>query len=338
MNCCAFVHTNEKQKLGAILAAHMLRRQSQHRGSFDVRLIEHAHHPFLAAHEGRPYLRGGQQQPWLNDDLQSFTPLRFLPPELMGFQGRALVIDPDVLAIGDVAELFARDMEGKAIFCRTHHGMKAAVRGRFASSVMLLDCGRLRHWRAEAQFGELFTSKRDYRRWLGLEDEDPGTIGALEPEWNDFDQLTDRTRMLHLTRRMTQPWKTGLPVDFLPVEQFPAFPPFGWAMRARRKLFGPHAFLGRYRAHPDPRQEALFFAVLRECLDQEVVDEGFVRAAMAADHLRHDAFSRMEQALPVDSLLGSLHGQGDPSAGARPGPIIRPQLRFPGDSSDRPLD
>ena len=118
----------------------------------------------------------------------------------------------------------------------------------------LLDCGRLRHWRPEQQFDELFTGKRDYRRWLGLEDEPQGTVGKLEPEWNDFDRLTAGTKMLHMTRRATQPWKTGLPVDFLPVEQFPAFPPFGWAMRARRKLFGAHAFLGRYRKHPDPRQ------------------------------------------------------------------------------------
>ena len=338
MTWCAFVHTNDKQKLGAVLATHMLRRQSREPGNFDVRLIEHRDHPFLATQEGRPYLRGGQRQPWLNDDLQSFTPLRFLPPELMGFQGRALVIDPDVLAVGDVVELFARDMQGKAIMCRTHHGMKAAVRGRFASSVMLLDCGRLRHWRPEAQFGELFTGKRDYRRWLGLEDEDAQTIGPLEPEWNDFDRLTDQTKMLHLTRRLTQPWKTGLPIDFLPVEQFPAFPPFGWAMRARRKLFGPHAFLGRYRAHPDPRQELLFFAVLRECLDQDVVSEELLRAEIAADHLRHDTFSRMDEAPPVDELLRSLHGQSPARPDTRRDPLIRPQLRDQGNRSGRPLD
>lgn len=306
MKCCAFIHTNDKQKLGASLAAYMMRRQSRSPDSFTVRLIEHKDYPFLAAHEGQPYLRNGQRQPWLNDDLQSFTPLRFLPPELMGFEGRALVTDPDVLAIADVAELFGRDMGGKAILCRTHHGVKAMVRGRYASSVMLLDCGRLRHWRPEAQFDELFTGKRDYRRWLGLEDEPQGTVGELEPEWNDFDRLTAGTKMLHMTRRATQPWKTGLPVDFLPIEQFPAFPPFGWAMRARRKLFGAHAFLGRYRKHPDPRQEALFFALLRECLERGVVAEPQLREEMARDHLRHDALDLAARAPAVDDLLGSL--------------------------------
>ena len=50
---------------------------------------------------------------WRNDDLQSFTPLRFLPPQLMGYQGRAVVIDPDIFATGDIWELLSRDMAGK---------------------------------------------------------------------------------------------------------------------------------------------------------------------------------------------------------------------------------
>ena len=47
----------------------------------------------------------GVKRNWRNDDLQSFTPLRFMPPELMGYQGRAVVVDPDVFAVGDVFEL-----------------------------------------------------------------------------------------------------------------------------------------------------------------------------------------------------------------------------------------
>ena len=36
-----------------------------------------------------------------------------MPPELMGYQGRAVVIDPDIFAIGDIWELLTRDMQGK---------------------------------------------------------------------------------------------------------------------------------------------------------------------------------------------------------------------------------
>jgi hypothetical protein len=183
---------------------------------------------------------------------------------------------------------------------------------------MLLDCARLRHWHTEEQFDELFTFRRDYRRWIGLEDEEPATIGELEPAWNDFDRLTAATRMLHTTRRMTQPWKTGLPVDFLPVERFRPFPPFGWLMRARRALFGDHALLGHYRSHPDPRQEALFFGLLRECLDQGVVCEPLLRLEIERRHLRPDALAVIGRAPPVGELLRSLD-EGPVEGRLRPG-------------------
>ena len=88
------------------------------------------------------------------------------------------------------------------------------------------------------------------------------SIGFFENEWNDFDKFTSATKMLHTTRRRTQPWKTGLPVDWRPAERFRLFPPIGWLMRGRRKLFGDYAFLGNYKAHPDKNQERLFFGLL----------------------------------------------------------------------------
>src|SRR5262249_48606740 len=55
----------------------------------------HERPPFPARPRGQSYLREGERAVWRYDDLQSFTPLRFLPPELMGHRGRALVVDPD---------------------------------------------------------------------------------------------------------------------------------------------------------------------------------------------------------------------------------------------------
>ena len=80
---------------------------------------------------------------------------------------------------------------------------------------MLLDCAKLTHWKVEEAFNEMFEFKRDYMKWVCLKYEDPATIGLFENEWNDFDHLTEKTRMLHTTKRRHQPWKTGLPVDFL---------------------------------------------------------------------------------------------------------------------------
>jgi hypothetical protein len=306
MKSSVFVHTNHRQMVGALVSQYSMRRNSAHSDAFDVRLIHTEDYPFLGAKEGQLYLRDGLRRVWLNDDLQSFTPLRFMPPELMGYTGRALVVDPDVFAVGDVHELLARDMRDKAVLCRTHSGVKRTVRGSFASSVMLLDCARLTHWQVRQQVEELFDFSRDYTKWIGLQYEAPETIGLIEAEWNDFDRLTERTRMLHNTRRKTQPWKTGLPVDFRPVEHFPLFPPFGWLMTARRKLFGEYALLGHYSRHPDSNQEALFFALLRECVEADIVREDFLRKEMRRNHVRHDALELLAKAPAVDELLARL--------------------------------
>jgi len=129
MEYCVFIHTNHKQIVGALVAEYALRRNSNNNDKFGVRIIRHEDYAFFREHEGRLYLRDGVKRPWFNDDLQSFTPLRFMPPELMGYRGRAVVIDPDIFAVGDVWELLSRDMQGKAVMCRRRAGPKGARRG-----------------------------------------------------------------------------------------------------------------------------------------------------------------------------------------------------------------
>ncbi|KPK61258.1 MAG: hypothetical protein AMJ59_02150 [Gammaproteobacteria bacterium SG8_31] len=299
MDHCVFIHTNHKQITGALVAQYALKRNSVNADKFDVRIIDTADYPWLQEHEGRMYLRDGVKRVWLNDDLQSFTPLRFMPPKLMGYQGRAIVIDPDIFAVGDAWELLNRDMQGKAIMCRMRSGPKGYVDKCMASSVMLLDCAKLSHWDAEQGFREMFEFKRDYQPWICLKLEDRESIGFFEAEWNDFDRLTRRTKMVHNTRRRTQPWKTGLPTDWRPAERFRLFPPVAWAMRARRKLFGEYAFLGNYKAHPDPNQERFFFGLLRECLENGIITERMLRDEMAKNHVRHDALEVLERTPPL---------------------------------------
>ena len=115
MKACVFIQTNHKQITGAIVAEHALRRYSRNNDKFDVQIMDSRDYPFFAEHEGQEYLRDGVKRVWLNDDLQSFTPTRFMPPKLMGYEGRAVVIDPDIFAAADIWELLSRDMHGKAI-------------------------------------------------------------------------------------------------------------------------------------------------------------------------------------------------------------------------------
>ena len=294
MHHCVFIHTNHRQMIGALVSQYSIRRNSARGDRLEVRLIDTKDHPFLHAREGQYYLRGGVKRQWLMEDLQSFTPLRFMPPELMGYDGRAIVIDPDVFAAGDIWELLSRDMQGKALMCRARQGAKG-----LASSVMLLDCAKLTHWRTAEQFDAMFDFQLDYMDWISLKLEPRETIGLLEPEWNDFDHLTPDTRLLHNTKRWNQPWKTGLPIDFHPAANTPLSRLLGQVRSGAQTMLGRFAPLSHYRRHWDPSQEQFFFGLLRECVDQGVVSEAMLRQEMARNHVRHDAFEVLDRTPPL---------------------------------------
>ncbi len=295
MKPTVFIHTNHKQMLGALVSRFSLKKHAHNPDAFDVRFIEVKDFPCMAAREGKRYRRDGEMRPWVNEDLQSFTPLRFAPPQLMGYQGRAVVMDPDIFALADVQDLLQRDMGGKAIMCRPKSGRKGR-KGAWASSVMLLDCEKLGHWKFEENFEAMFEPdvRRDYMDWVSLKLEDPATIGVLENEWNDFDNLTADTKLLHNTKRKTQPWKTGLKIDYRPADTFQLFPPRHWLRRARRALFGDYKFAGTYAQHPDPAQEAFFFGLVKECLDAGEISEAQLQDEISAGHLREDAFDLVD--------------------------------------------
>ena len=300
MDKCVFVHTNEKQWLGALVAEYSFRRNSRNPDAFDVKFIHTRDYPFLAAKEGQSFLRGGTQRVWRMDDLQSFTPLRFMPPKLMNWEGRAVVTDPDVFAVGDVNELLDRDMAGAAVMGR-HRSGKSEKGYQVATSVLLMDCARLRHWDVEAEFNQLFSGEKDYKEWMVLAYEDPANIGYLENCWNDFDNLDEETRLIHNTKRKTQPWKTGLPVDYTPANKFKSKPLLASLNRLRAKLFGEYGLLGHYQEHPDRRQEELFFGLLKECIANGHVSEDLVRDEISKNHVRHDAFEVLDRTPDLDA-------------------------------------
>jgi hypothetical protein len=231
--------------------------------------------------QGQSVMRGGYVRPWDPDDLQSFSPLRFAPPTMMGFSGRAVVTDPDCFALGDVTDLFGRDMKGKAVMAvpRPGHGGESDY---IATSVMLLDNPRLRHWDFDRQIDDLFAHRFDYLDWVALKREQRSTVGLLEPGWNSFDRLDDETEILHTTKRRTQPWKTGLLVDYTLRESGP----FDTLRRLVHR---------RYQPHPDPNQEALIYSLLAEMLDRRMVTTKELVAEMAADHIRHDSLELIER-------------------------------------------
>jgi hypothetical protein len=302
MKNTAFIHTNEKQMIGALVSAHSMKRNSANPAAFDVRIIRTEDYPFYAEHQDQKYLREKKLEPWNFNDLQSFTTTRFMPPELMNYEGRSVVVDPDVFAVGDVNELFERDMGGKAIMAKFRSGHKG-YKDYIATSVMLLDNSKLTHWNVERDFRDMFASKRDYEVWMRLGYEPIETIGQLENVWNDFDRLEADTKMIHNTKRRTQPWKTGLPIDFNNRIGLFGILPSKWTPQSlirRRKL------PGSYWQHPDQRQEHYFFALLNECLANGTITDELLKKHMALNHVRQDAIAAAKNAPPVDTILAGL--------------------------------
>lgn len=299
MKKTVFIHTNAKQMVGAIVGRRSLKRASADPDAFDVQITSQEDFPIFEGFEGKKFLRGGTWRIWRNDDLQSFTPVRFMPPELMGYEGRAVVIDPDVFAVGDINVLFDRDMQGKAIFAKPRPGHKGKAH-YVASSVMLLDCAKLPQWNVAKQFEDLFAGQLDYEDWIELAHEPEGSIGHLESFWNDFDRLGPDTMLIHNTKRRTQPWKSGLPIDY--TNRAP------WLLRTLG-LSG-YRKPGKYLPHPDPRQEQLFFGLLRECFEAGEITDAMLNAEMAQNHVRGDAPEMIAKSQSVDDVLADLRVAG----------------------------
>jgi hypothetical protein len=326
-----FVHTNDAQLLGAKVAAWSFKAASRRPDAFDVRFLRVEETPGLVASEGKEFRRKGKTATWHNRDLQSFTPLRFAPPQALGFEGRAIVVDPDVFALADVMELFERDMEGRPILCKWCEGYLGS-KPFWATSVLVLECERLRRWRFDQELDALFRGEFDYGDWIALRREPPDSIGRLEEEWNHFDTLTPATRLLHMTERSTQPWKTGLPVEFdtmyhgkdgkRPPPQMPGAkreaPPTLLARLARGLGLARAPEPPRYLRHPDPEQERLFFTLLRGALRDGAVTEAELDAAVGRDFVRPDA-RRLLAELPEFDYAAFLAGRwrrAEPAAAA----------------------
>ena len=280
MKRAVFIQTNKKQLLGAKISAYSYKRNSKRPDSFEVHIMHAEDFPRLME-KGQSILRADIIRDWDPDDLQSFTPTRFAPPKLMGYEGRAVVTDPDCFGVGDVAELLDRDMGGKAVMAVARPGHNKRT-DYVATSVMLLDCTKLTAWDPDKDQDDLFAHRFDYIDWIELKRQPPETIGLLEPEWNDFDRLNERTKILHTTKRRTQPWKTGLPVDYTLRERGP----FDFIRRWKRR---------RYDQHPDRNQEAFVYSMLAEMLDQGIVDRAEIEREMAANHIRHDSLEVIDR-------------------------------------------
>ena len=135
-----FIQANNKQLLGAKIAKFALETRGQAKAhGIPVTIMNVEEMTEYMSYVGMTYKRGEETRTHDPNDLQFFTLSRFMPPELMHYEGKALVIDPDIFALSDIAELFEMDLKGSAIAA-------CAKKDGWDTSVMLLDCTKLKQW------------------------------------------------------------------------------------------------------------------------------------------------------------------------------------------------
>ena len=299
-----FVHTSDRHLLPALLSIYSLRARRGTADTYKVRLLRLEGSALDDRRDGSAYCGRGLRI-WNHLDFTSFQLLRRRVPAEMQYQGRALVIDPDIFAVASVQPLLDSDMNGKAIRCRyMKDGFLGDGRPYYSSGVMLLDCERLAHWRWDEEVDRLFSGNLDYWDLLQLVHEDPDTIGELGEQWNSLDILNSGTRLLHYTRVSTQPWLTGLPL-----------PDGVYDPTVKTSVMAKVAnLLGRpirpvCRPHPDSSQEQFFFGLLAEAIHVGAIPTWFVESQIGLGRVRKDI---------LDKLAPLSAAQCKPAAGSRP--------------------
>ncbi len=282
MKKTVFIHTNNKQILGAYVAKYAIESRLKSDLNITVSIINVDELEVFKQFAHTAYTHApGDERTFDPDDLQSFTLSRFMPPELMGYEGRAIVIDPDIFALCDINELFSLDMKGDAI-------LACKKKSAWDTSVMLLDCAQLRHWKIATILSALKDHTKTYKEIMTLETEKVG-VAELSRIWNHLDIYDTTTKVIHMTNRITQPWKTGLPINF--------------TRNKMPKLFGIipreliHTLLGKrpthFQKHPNPEIEQLFFRLAKETLDGGGTTKEVVESEINKGNIRPDLIQEL---------------------------------------------
>jgi len=270
-----FIQSNNKQLLGAKLAKYAIEKNLRDKSSVRIEIINVDQHPLFQSFIGKTYLRNNKEVIYDPKDLQSFTLSRFMPPELMGYKGKAIVIDPDIFALIDINELFNMDMNGKAI-------LACSKKGAWDTSLMVLDCEKLTHWKItnilqslekkELQYGDIMSMTRE------------NSVGEISRTYNNLDVLDEHTKLIHMTNRLTQPWKTGLKIDFTRNDpgKYMGLIPKIWIL----KILG--RWPSQYQKHPNREIEKLFLDLTKEALGKKIISVEELEKYIFSGFIRKD--------------------------------------------------
>jgi hypothetical protein len=273
-----FICSNRQQNIAAQVSKSSILRNSSFTSS-DVEIISKEDFGFMNDLSTKEILREGRNFIFAENDMQNFTLLRFHIPQLMDYQGTALVIDPDIFLVRKgLDDLFDLDFNFAPIYCRP-----GPRRGLWSTSVMVFDAAKLRHWCVKSFIDEMSRGKLDYSDLINLKIE-KSVIKSLPTKWNEYDDIKEDTILLHTTEKITQPWRAGLKMS----SSIPKL--FGFLPRERiYSLFGRDLRTGR--EHPVDRVTEFFFNELKHCINNKTISYEEIDLAISQQWIRSDIMS-----------------------------------------------
>ncbi len=198
-----YIQTNPQQLLAAKVAEYSFKIN----GFENIEIINLTDNEILKNHFGKKYKRNGKIITFDPNDLQSFTLLRFFPPKICNTK-YCLIIDPDIFAVKNFYNLLDLKNKNKfSLFCTKKNN-------KIKSEVMLINMKYFNLWNFDKIINDLFSFKLDYSDLINLDFINKNLIGLIDENFNSHDEITNNTIFLHTTNRITQPWKTGLNIDY----------------------------------------------------------------------------------------------------------------------------
>ena len=132
---------------------------------------------------------------------------RFYVPEACSYKGRAIYLNPCTLALTDLSVLYHLAMQGHgALACP----IVSAEQKAFLTSVMLLDCSKLKHWNLQEWSSKILNHPNLMHQVVhGLPNElNHKDFGEFPPNWNQMDVYDSSTKIINFAFLATQPWKS----------------------------------------------------------------------------------------------------------------------------------
>lgn len=148
----------------------------------------------------------------------NFGFVRFNVPKLAGYEGKAVYMDADQLVFHDMKEIFDHLDDQHDLTCVRNpvgnFGNKPVPANYNQSSVMVLNCERLKDWNPDTMFDNVVPNRDElgpqqihYKDFMSLQFMDQSRIKELDPAWNHYNQKFPDSKLVHFSHVRSQPWK-----------------------------------------------------------------------------------------------------------------------------------